>query len=171
MNAPDAAPQSYVASNVEVSSPTGLSFPINVTSATQGTFTGNLRIVGFAADNGALVAAGIVSGTRTDANGVSTAVLRMVSLPVIATHPMSRASGAAPPAVSCGILHLELGPLDLDLLGLVIHLDKVVLDITAVPGAGNLLGNLLCGIAGLLDGGGNLRAIASALTDLLGLLG
>jgi len=31
---------------------------------------------------------------------------------------------------SCRILHLELGPLDLDLLGLVVHLDRVVLDIT-----------------------------------------
>lgn len=52
----------------------------------------------------------------------------------------------------CPILHLELGPLDLDLLGLQVHLDRVVLDITAQPGPGNLLGNLLCAIAGLLDG-------------------
>jgi hypothetical protein len=27
-----------------------------------------------------------------------------------------------------------------------------VLDITATPGAGNLLGNLLCGVANLLEG-------------------
>ena len=52
------------------------------------------------------------------------------------------------------MLHLVLGPLDLDLLGLVVHLDKVVLDITAVPGAGALLGNLLCAVVGLLDGTG-----------------
>src|SRR5439155_22364007 len=55
------------------------------------------------------------------------------------------------PANACPILHLELGPLDLNLLGLVVHLDRVVLDITAVPGSGNLLGNLLCAIAHLLD--------------------
>lgn len=58
------------------------------------------------------------------------------------------------------ILHLELGPLDLNLLGLVIHLDRVVLDITAVPGSGNLLGNLLCAIAGLLDGPSPLAGLA-----------
>jgi hypothetical protein len=67
---------------------------------------------------------------------------------------------------SCTILHLELGPLDLNVLGLMVHLDRVVLDITAVPGAGNLLGNLLCAIAGLLDSG-PLSAILEDLTDLL----
>jgi hypothetical protein len=43
----------------------------------------------------------------------------------------------------CEILDLTLGPLDLNLLGLVVHLDTVHLNITAVPGAGNMLGNLL----------------------------
>ncbi|MFB4313799.1 hypothetical protein [Actinomadura sp. 21ATH] len=33
------------------------------------------------------------------------------------------------------------------------HLDRVVLDITAVSGPGKLLGNLLCALVGLLDGG------------------
>ena len=47
-----------------------------------------------------------------------------------------------------------LGPLDLNLLGLEVHLDPVVLDIVAQPGPGNLLGNLLCAVAGLLDGAG-----------------
>jgi hypothetical protein len=52
-----------------------------------------------------------------------------------------------------------LGPLDLNLLGLVVHLDRVVLTIVAVSGAGNLLGNLLCAVAGLLDGTGLLNAL------------
>jgi len=43
-----------------------------------------------------------------------------------------------------------LGPLDLNVLGLTVHLNQVVLNITAVPGAGNLLGNLLCAAANLL---------------------
>jgi hypothetical protein len=47
-----------------------------------------------------------------------------------------------------------LGPLNLDLLGLVVTLNQVNLVINAVPGAGNLLGNLLCAVAGLLNGGG-----------------
>lgn len=47
----------------------------------------------------------------------------------------------------CKILELTLGPLDLNLLGLLIHLDRVHLTITAVRGGG-ILGDLLCGIAG-----------------------
>ena len=51
----------------------------------------------------------------------------------------------------CQILDLVLGPLNLDILGLVVFLDTVHLNITAVQGPGNLLGNLLCALAGLLD--------------------
>lgn len=51
----------------------------------------------------------------------------------------------------CPILFLELGPLFLDLLGLEVSLSQITLDITAVTGEGNLLGNLLCAVAGLLD--------------------
>jgi hypothetical protein len=51
----------------------------------------------------------------------------------------------------------------------------VHLNITAQQGPGNLLGNLLCAVAGLLDGptGVNaiLRQIATLLNQLLGALG
>jgi hypothetical protein len=58
----------------------------------------------------------------------------------------------------CDILNLRLAPIDLRLLGLIVHLDNcsngpVTVDITARPGQGRLLGNLLCGLAGLLDDG------------------
>lgn len=72
---------------------------------------------------------------------------------------------------ACTILDLTLGPLDLNLLGLRIQLNQVELDITAVPGAGNLLGNLLCAIAGLLDGGGPRQGIGALLNRLLTGLG
>ena len=68
---------------------------------------------------------------------------------------------------SCTILALTLGPLDLNLLGLMIHLDQVVLNITAVPGAGNLLGNLLCSVANLLNGGGPLGTLLNNVVNLL----
>ncbi len=73
---------------------------------------------------------------------------------------------------SCDILNLVLGPLDLDLLGLQVHLDKVVLNIVAQSGAGNLLGNLLCSVAGLLDDGlsGVLGRITRLLNRILGQL-
>jgi hypothetical protein len=42
----------------------------------------------------------------------------------------------------CPVLHLVLGPHHLDLLGLIVDLNKVVLDIKAIPGT--LLGNIFC---------------------------
>src|SRR6185369_9776838 len=65
------------------------------------------------------------------------------------------------------ILHLTLGPLDLNLLGLLVHLNQVVLDITAQSGPGNLLGNLLCAVAHLLDGGSPLAALVNFLNRIL----
>jgi hypothetical protein len=79
--------------------------------------------------------------------------------------PITQATG------SCPILHFEFGPLDLDLLRLVVHLDKVVLDITAESGAGNLLGNLLCAVAHLLDSNASGNTLANLLNRVLGLLG
>jgi len=70
---------------------------------------------------------------------------------------------------SCDILHLELGPLDLDLLGLIVHLDKIVLDIDADP-SGGLLGSLLCAVANLLNTNGLLADIADLLNQILALL-
>jgi hypothetical protein len=67
---------------------------------------------------------------------------------------------------TCRILDLVLGPLHLDLLGLVVDLNQVHLTITAQQGPGNLLGNLLCAVAGLLDG----NASGTALTQLANLL-
>ena len=60
-----------------------------------------------------------------------------------------------------------LGPLDLNLLGLKVHLDTVHLNITAQGGPGNLVGNLLCAVAGLLDGGTGLNGILNQLTGIL----
>lgn len=72
--------------------------------------------------------------------------------------------------VSCGILHLDLGPLHLDLLGLTVDLSEVILDVNAVTGAGNLLGNLLCALLGLLDLPGALAAITQILDTINNIL-
>ena len=72
---------------------------------------------------------------------------------------------------TCQILDLTLGPLDLNLLGLMVHLDTVHLNITAQSGPGNLLGNLLCGVAHLLDSNGSNNGLAAVLNNLLGRLG
>jgi hypothetical protein len=73
---------------------------------------------------------------------------------------------------SCEILRLELAPLELDVLGLVIEIpEQIILEIRAEPGPGNLLGNLLCAVARLLDRGGPLQGIAALLNRILGALG
>jgi len=76
-------------------------------------------------------------------------------------------TSVSPGADTCSILHLELGPVDLDLLGLVIVLDDckggpVVVDITGEEGPGNLLGNLLCGLLGP-----GKRGVGSTLREVL----
>lgn len=79
------------------------------------------------------------------------------------------ALAAVAPGATCDILHLTLGPLDLNLLGLVVHLDQVNLDVTAESGPGNLLGNLLCAVANLLNGP-NLAGLLQQLVDALNAL-
>ena len=70
----------------------------------------------------------------------------------------------------CDILFLDLEPISLDLLGLELDLSQILLDLDANPGAGNLLGNLLCAITGLLDGGGSLADILGILDRINGIL-
>jgi hypothetical protein len=131
-----------------------VNIPVRGTTAAGDVFRGQLDLNKFRVRNGQLIAVGQLTGTLRDALGaVIGTVDQTVRLPV-----------AIGGASSCDILHLTLGPLDLNLLGLVVHLDRVKLDITAQPGPGNLLGNLLCAIAGLLDQGLNLNGV---LRDLL----
>jgi hypothetical protein len=53
------------------------------------------------------------------------------------------AQAAQNPPQICPVLNLVVGPLDLDLLGLIVQLNKVKLDITATRGGG-AVGNLFC---------------------------
>jgi len=76
-----------------------------------------------------------------------------------------------PGPTPCRILTLDLGPLDLNLLGLRVQLNDIHLRITAEPGPGNLLGNLLCAIAHLLDQNGQLDQITGLLNRIIDLLG
>jgi hypothetical protein len=91
--------------------------------------------------------------------------------PADGPRPMAATTATAATAqLTCPILRLSIGAIDLNLLGLVVHLNPVLLIITAVPGAGNLLGNLLCAIAGLLDPIGPLGSLVALLNQLLALL-
>lgn len=149
----------------------GLTVPFSTTGVNNGgtaDITGTFTITRFANQSGKLVAIGTLAATATDPAG-SRSVITEVTLPVtkITSGDSAAPSAVITPAVACGILHLELGPLDLDLLGLVVHLNQVVLDVSAQPGSGNLLGNLLCAVANLLNGGSPLAQILDQLVGLL----
>jgi hypothetical protein len=133
---------------------TPLTVPVTGTGG-GGTFAGTFQLQKFAAQNGQLTATGFVSGTLTAADGTVTSILKTVSLPASIVDS------------TCEILHLDLGPLSLDLLGLQVNLSRVVLDITAQSGAGNLLGNLLCGVANLLNDPSGLAKVLNNILDLL----
>jgi hypothetical protein len=129
-----------------------------------GTFEGTFEITRFIVQ---LFARGTLQGVCTaidpdTGQTVTETVNQVVLIPV----NIGQSSG------SCEILNLVLGPVDLDLLGLVVHLDVVHLNITAEEGPGNLLGNLLCAVAGLLDQPGTTpNALAALLNQILAILG
>jgi hypothetical protein len=93
------------------------------------------------------------------------------SLHVMAASTSLPASAAQAQPASCQVLKLVLGPLHLDLLGLVVDLygktrrNPVIVTINAQPSKG-LLGQLLCGLAG----GGGVTSLAG-LQSLLSSLG
>jgi hypothetical protein len=122
-----------------------------------GSFVGSFTPTGFSVVNGVLMVTGTLMGTvTTPSNGTQTLAPQTITAPVANLDP------------SCTILDLTLGPLHLNLLGLVVDLNQVHLTITAVTGAGNLLGNLLCAVANLLNGsGGSISGILASLADLL----
>ena len=54
-----------------------------------------------------------------------------------------------------------------NLLGLVVNIpNPIVLNVTAVPGAGNLLGNLLCAVTHLLDNTGSGAGLTALLNNI-----
>ena len=139
--------------------PAAVTVPVTGTIPGGGAFTGTLDIQRFTVVNGVLSAVGTLSGTLTDALGnvIGTVTNVPVTLPVAAS-------------ATCQVLHLELGPLDLNLLGLMVHLNRIVLDITAQQGGG-LLGDLLCSLADLLNNNSSLNAVARLLNNVLRILG
>ncbi len=135
-----------------------------------GTVRGTFRPQRFFAKGGEVFAEGTLRAVARRGNG---AVVGMKTREIVV--PVRNASAQERGRRTCDILNLVLGPLDLNLLGLEVHLNRVVLDIVGRTGPGNLLGNLLCAVAGLLDGT-ELTAIerlrlANILNRILNLLG
>jgi hypothetical protein len=159
--------------------------PIPVTASKNGgtkNFEGQWTATRIVEQGGALFAEGVLSGDVTNKHGkVTHTVAETVLLPVAVTSDSAASAAAvrAQTAPLCDVLHLQLGPITLNLLGLHIQIGggpggtlPIVVDITADQ-AGGLLGSLLCSLAGgtPLSGLGDLTAFLNALNTLLGLLG
>lgn len=139
-----------------------------------GKVTGSFTPTRFVQRDGALWAKGFLQGKITNADGSTTKFSGIKKMPVKKINGQSATDArTASRAAACDILNLVLGPLDLNILGLQVSLQRVVLDIVAVAGAGQLLGNLLCAVAGLLDGGplaGLLGQLSTLLNQILAAL-
>jgi hypothetical protein len=126
-----------------------------------GVFNGTLTITSFASNAaGQLLASGTISGVTTFVNGVTQTVTNVPFNNLVVT----------PASQQCTILHLDLGPIFLNLLGLQLTTSPITLDLTAVAGAGNLLGNLLCAVAHLLDQNPLIPAIQNLLNQINAIL-
>ncbi|AHY45348.1 Hypothetical Protein RradSPS_0065 [Rubrobacter radiotolerans] len=136
--------------------------PVSGELSDGGEFEGTISNLGATNEAGEVVVTGVLNGTATEASGETTEITDQAFSEPVALQEGER----------CDVLFLDLGPLFLDLLGLEVDLAPVVLNVDAVPGAGNLLGNLLCAVTGLLDNAGNpTNAVANLLDRILGLLG
>ncbi|GAA4698579.1 hypothetical protein [Nocardioides conyzicola] len=134
--------------------------------------TGAFVPLKFSRHDGKVFVRGLVQGVVHEKNGSTTRFAQLKTLRVKSINGTPvRAGDRAAALATCDILHLVLAPLDLDVLGLQVHLDRVVLNIVAVAGAGNLLGNLLCAVTGLLDDFGLLAQLVALLNQILAQLG
>ncbi|MFL5272402.1 MAG: hypothetical protein ACJ79R_07250 [Anaeromyxobacteraceae bacterium] len=148
--------------------------PVSGISSDGNTFDGTMNVQGFVTDEfGKTKAVGVLFGTVTTPRGVQQFVDNQ-----IVTLPVDLGSGVGKLATGtitsqqlvCNVLNLVLGPLDLNLLGLTVHLNQVNLVVNAVAGAGALLGNLLCAVTNLLNGGILGGILTTLLNNLLGAL-
>lgn len=142
--------------------------PVTGTVDGGGVFEGTFSVKKFHVEGNQIVAVGTLTGVLQDTAKGTREVSRTIKMPV--SFDGSTAQGAAVmQTAQCTILDLYLGPLDLTLLGLRVQLNQVHLQITGVDG---LLGDLLCSINDLLDGGlgGVLNQIANLLNQILGIL-
>jgi hypothetical protein len=148
------------------------------------TFNGTVAVQRFVQRDGQVFAIGAVSGTLSGPAGpIGTSIDFPVAFPVhVASgltvraergliHPASRSvpdDGARvtlAQATTCGVLHLDLGAVNLNVLGVVVTTTPVTIDIngdTAGP-----LGNLVCAILATLN---NVVGLVNLLNSLLSLV-
>src|SRR5688572_22446188 len=114
LNASDASAQTEVTGEV-----------VNRAGKVLGSFVGSIEILEFVLDDdGNIVANAELTGSVLNRAGNTTRTIQdePVTLPLSSIGAMEHEEGI------CEILSLNLGPLDLDVLGLIVHLDEVNLE-------------------------------------------
>ena len=135
-------------------------------------FKGTYTIDRFTTRNGKLVATGTLKGTMRKRGATLRVTRKNVVMPAAATGagPAAKASQQPLPPLpsgqACQVLALNLGPINLNLLGLVVRTNEIQVRIDAVQGPNNLLGNLLCAVTGLLNPTGALGQLTGAINNL-----
>jgi hypothetical protein len=153
-------------------SPTKLAKTVKLTGTAKGgkKFNGTFTIQRFTHKGSKVLAVGTVKG-KVKGKSVTK---KNVKIPVtLQRHAGATTSQAGPPNPTpgaCPILDLVLQPIDLNLLGLHVATSRIEALIEAVPGAGALLGNLLCAITGILDPQASPPAGPGLLTQILNAL-
>jgi hypothetical protein len=163
-----------------------LVLPLAGTGSGGVTFSGTVAVQRFVLqDDGQVAAIGAVSGSLSGPAGpIGTAVSLPVEFPVRVDGRTARAerglihpaSLSAPDygarvilaqAPTCGVLHVDLGSVNLNLLGVVVATSPVTIDING--DTGGALGALVCAI--LNNVGGLVNLLNSLLGVVTGLLG
>jgi len=152
----------------------GKKVPVTGESTNGRQFVGTYTIKRFIRREGRAWAVGKLRGEFKNRRVVRRGVRMPVSMAAAGQTP-GRTSAQPPLPVptpgACTILNLTLGPINLNLLGLRVATNEIRLLVEAVPGAGNLLGNLLCAITNLLNPSANtpLSQLVQVLNALLAL--
>jgi len=85
-----------------------------------------------------------------------------------ATAPASAAAVQPQQATTCGVLHLDVGAVNLNLLGLQFATAPVTIDLSATSDGTDVLGHLICTV---LETVNNVVGLVDTLNSLLGLVG
>src|SRR3954451_22647855 len=119
---------------------------LTITADSNGGLLGSL-LCGLAGKNTSLQTAASQLTQAAQTSGLATGA--GFEVPIASAAQSTPQTQALPPVANgiCTALDLPIGPLDLNLLGLIVHLDRTELRITADPNGG-LLGSLLCSLSG-----------------------
>jgi hypothetical protein len=161
-----------------------LVLPLTGTGSGGVTFNGTVIVQRFVQQDGEVFAIGAVSGSLSGPAGpIGTSILLPVAFPVHVDNGLTArakrelihpASLSAPDygahvilaqATTCGVLHLALGAVNLNLLGVVVATMPVTIDING--DTGGPLGNLVCTVLATVN---NVVGLVKSLNSLLGVV-